>query len=378
MRASVIVSAVGDIAFSGESMHVVREVISPAARSCWAKSDLVIGNLEGPLFSAGNPVPGKCPLSSNPFWGAELAKLGITDVCIANNHMMDYGTEGLFNTLAELKDKGIRYFGAGRTKVEALAPVIVTIRGVRVALLGRSSVPVMSHCYATEAAPGVAWFDEKETQAAIAECRKAADLVILSMHWGIEHHRYPTPAQRALAKRLAGNGLHAILGHHPHVVQGIERIKNTVVAYSLGNCILDDFEWNFIDPAGKLGSRFIKMSDENRRGLIVDLGWKSGEPTVEVVPTRFSRFGTVEVDQLPDAGARLERLSWVLRLPVYQILWKIYAARMEWKLRLGPRIFSEGTLRKLGRVRMRHLKELGGLLHRSSRVARGKTTNPYD
>ena len=117
-------------------------------------------------------------------------------------------------------------------------------------------MPVSSACFAGAETPGVAWLDEAETVAALRSCRSRADMVVLIVHWGIEEYRYPSPEQRAQALRLQAAGADLILGHHPHVLQGVEENSRGVIAYSLGNFLFDEFDWAFEYPGRPAQSLF--------------------------------------------------------------------------------------------------------------------------
>lgn len=379
MKPRLVIGGVGDIAFKGFSRGDHASNVLGRAGDVWQACDLVIGNLEGPLSSRVSPsVEGKCPLSSDVSWSTVLHDAGVRVVSLANNHMMDYGPDGLKDTFNALRSASMSWAGAGLNIDEALAPLWVDHSGVKIAIVARSSVVVSSPCYATPTMPGVAPLDLGETESTLRGCRRRADIVVFCPHWGIEHHRYPSPEQRAMACRLIEAGADLILGHHPHVLQGAERIKTGVVAYSLGNFVLDDFDWTYRDRSGETHTTRIRMRDENRRGLIVSIAWEGGGlGPLKSIPTWFPLGGPVRIDQSRAARGEVERLSWPLKLPAYAVFWRLYAARMEWRLRLGPRVFG-GGFRRIRRFRFRHLLELVHLLRRSIRVASGRTTNPYE
>lgn len=138
------------------------------------------------------------------------------------------------DTLRHLSEAGLTVVGAGETADEAHAPRIVEAGGLRLAFLAYNQVPPESFA-ATATRPGHAWMDVGRMTAAVAAAREVADLVIVSCHWGIEYSAYPTASQARIAQALADAGAHLIVGHHPHVVQGVHYHADAFTAYSLGN-----------------------------------------------------------------------------------------------------------------------------------------------
>ncbi|MCL6551596.1 MAG: CapA family protein [Firmicutes bacterium] len=131
---------------------------SPGSAAVWEvfhRADLVFVNLEVPLTARGAPADKHVAFRADPPLAGELRAAGIDVVTLANNHMLDYGPEGLFDTLEALHRVGLPAVGAGRTLAEALAPAVLTARGVRVAFLGlASTLPVGSA--AAPDRPGIA------------------------------------------------------------------------------------------------------------------------------------------------------------------------------------------------------------------------------
>lgn len=376
---TVTFAAVGDISFAGSQADIPCTDILHELQEVWAGASLVCANLEGPLVTGGTPVLGKCTLRSAPEWAVFMREAGINVVSLANNHIMDYGVAGLESTLQALDAAGIRHVGAGRDIAEAQSPLFLECNGLQVAILARTSVVVSSPSYAGVGQAGVAWLDEVETLASITACRRQADLVVLLVHWGMEEHCYPTPTQRHLARRFVEAGIDLILGHHPHVLQGYERLGNAAVAYSLGNLILDDFEWCMVAKDGEEKIVQVQMQRENRTGVVLRGRLvNNGVADLELLPTEFPRGGPVRPESSPEVWKRLHRLNKAFSLPWYPTLWRLYAAKMEWELRFKPRLFSEGILHRLIKLRPRHLLELVSMIRRSSRVASGRTTNPYE
>jgi hypothetical protein len=379
MTSTVSIAAVGDISFTGPntecpSLSVLSEVI-PILKDC----NIMVGNLESPLVTDAEPIPGKCTLHGDPRWAEVLRAGGIILVSLANNHMMDYGETGLFSTIQALDSAGIKYLGAGRDKKEACAPLFLDIRSKRIAFLARTSVIVSSPCYATGNRPGVAFLDIEETKERIRACRQGADLVIVLMHWGLEEYSYPSPSQRRTAKGLIEAGADLILGHHPHVMQGFEKIGHGLVAYSLGNVLFDDIQWSFFDQDGQRQDRLIKLSKENRKGGILKVAFsENGIESYEFIPTYIEPGGPVRIENTLDRKQEFSRLCSRLHWPGYSALWRLYSISKEWELRLKP--ISIGRLKwaNLKKVRPKHFRELWEGMRRSGKITSEKSTNPYE
>ncbi len=160
-------------------------------------------------------------------------------VCIvANNHVTDFGAEGLLATLDALKGEGIRAVGAGANITEARAPVVLEVGGRKVAFLAYAETAArVGAIAATERTPGVAPLEPALVMADLRSAATEADDVWLFLHWGSEFVRYPDPGQRELARTFAEAGATLIVGTHPHVVAGRETMSSTPVYYSLGNFI---------------------------------------------------------------------------------------------------------------------------------------------
>ncbi len=378
--ASAVIDAVGDISFQGRYADTPSPYpFAGAAEHFSAGDSIVVGNLENPLVDQGTPVPGKCSLRGQVAWARVLADVGFHMLSLANNHIMDYGFEGLNSTMTALREQGIFFVGAGMNRSEACAPAIVTTNGVRVAFLGRSTVVVSSHCYAAENCPGVARFDLQETIDSLAICRAQADYVVLLMHWGLEQYHYPSPRQRELARILLGYGANAILGHHPHVLQGSETVCNGLVNYSLGNFLFDNFEWTAIAEGGCESHRTVALLPDNRCAGILRLHLAGGHTVLHSFhPTRILADYRVVLDT--SAGSQLiyAKLCSRLRISMYNVYWHVYSIHTELRRRILPMLRTRLSWRRLRKLRPRHFLEFARALRRSARISSQRSTNPYE
>jgi hypothetical protein len=372
--------AVGDISFEGPLAENPASACFSNIASELSQADLLVGNLECVLTSTQDRgIPGKCTLHGDTGWAHVLKLAGIDLLSLANNHIMDYGEQGLFSTIEALRRAGIRYVGAGANRREACSPLFLDVVGRRVAFLARTAVIVRSRSYAGENSPGVAFLDPDETAAAIHSSRSQADLVILLVHWGIEHYSYPSPTQRQTARRLAEAGADVILGHHPHALQGIEYVGPAVIAYSLGNFIFNEFEWTYVRRDGATFPQFSTLSPDNREGVIASFEWTGAKrPIVSLAYTRIEPTGRVGVERNLTRERKMMRLTAGIGRRWYRVWWQWYAMRREWHLRLRGEMSFRRLATNLYRLRSRHLRDLFGSIRRSARMVSEKSTNPYE
>lgn len=216
-------------------------------------ADIFLTNLECPLTSRGEKLEKNFAFRASPWLARVLVDGGVDVASLANNHLYDYGSEGLFDTLTSLQATGIGHFGAGGNLAAAREPAIVERNGLKVAFLGyfflgdRNIEPPA--IYATDTKPGVAGCfkgDECIGQMVEEDIKNAlekADIVVPYFHWGREAQDEVMPYQRTLAHRAVDAGAQLVLGAHPHVIHGIEEYKGVPIAYSLGNFIFGG-NWN--------------------------------------------------------------------------------------------------------------------------------------
>jgi poly-gamma-glutamate capsule biosynthesis protein CapA/YwtB (metallophosphatase superfamily) len=263
-------------------------------QSLLTQADLAFGNLESPLTTA-KYVRNGYNLVANPGSVGSLTYAGFDVVSLANNHSTDHGPAGLAETIRTLDGAGIAHVGAGATITAAYAVHLQVTGPITVAFLaydGTGGSTTVAGDTPGTGNVGAAWVGRD-----IARARKAASLVVVSVHWGQEYHSLPDRRQRALAQNLARAGADVIIGHHPHVVQPLEwltdngRSTPTLVAYSLGNFIFDQ-ECSAPTSEGALLSCTV-----GQNGLI----------SASLVPTRIRRM-QVHAAATDEAIAPLERM----------------------------------------------------------------------
>lgn len=266
MAASATLGAVGDLLLCGrydELMHSDQAGrVFGLMGEAFASSDIIVGNLECPLTKLGVARTDKLCLRGNPAYADVLAQAGFRVLSLANNHMLDYGLDGLRETRRVLDAAGIGAVGAGETLTAASQPLIAERNGLRIGFLAYCDRSTRPSDLATAAHFGVAPLDKDALLADIRRWRSEVDHLVLLLHWGLEYSPLPTPHQVDLAHTAIDAGVSLILGHHSHMLQGIEAYHSGVIAYSLGNCTDSDVDWQ--GPTRHYASQ---MTEADRQGL---------------------------------------------------------------------------------------------------------------
>jgi poly-gamma-glutamate capsule biosynthesis protein CapA/YwtB (metallophosphatase superfamily) len=245
--------AVGDILLDrgiarrieGGGPHIVfarvRDVISSA--------DLAFGNLECPLTDNCDRSRQRISFRANPRYVESLTDAGFDMLSLANNHSMDCGSRGLLETMSNLKRGGLLWSGAGETRAEAEAPVILTLKGIRIAFVSFTAVAPPANATVRDGGPAVALLPSRAALAqAVASARRESEVVAVSLHWGAEYSSRPSGEQVDLAHAAVEAGADLVIGHHPHTLAGMELIRRpegryALIAYSLGNFAFDSPRW---------------------------------------------------------------------------------------------------------------------------------------
>lgn len=202
--------------------------------------DLVCGNIECVLSDVGRREYSlrRLHMRGRPHTAALLAQWGFTVGNVANNHILEQGLPAAADTVVQLKKAGLAVIGCGQSEDFRKGPP----RFIRMELSGQgfylAGICLRQERYAFE---GDGTLEEILNEVKRLRSREPSAIVILSIHWGEELIEYPSLMQRQLADRFEEAGVHLVIGHHPHVVQGIDARKETLAAYSLGNFIFDSF-----------------------------------------------------------------------------------------------------------------------------------------
>lgn len=295
---TITVAAVGDMIFDRQVKALIAKSggEAPLAQVAerLAAADFTCGNLESPLSTGGTRAKGKEVCFRGDPRGAEGLQLaGFDAISIANNHALDYGSVALADTAATLDERGIAHSGAGAGLDAAWAPAVVEVGDATVAYLAFSHI-LPPGFTATDSRAGIAQGRANMDQVAAAVSSAAAehDYVIVSFHWGIEYVDDANAEQVRDARRAIDSGADLVIAHHPHVLQGVERYKAGLIAYSLGDFVFDHY-------SRKTGEAFI---------LDIALGpHGAGETTV--TPVYLDTYGRPAVVTGKEAQVILQRLE---------------------------------------------------------------------
>jgi poly-gamma-glutamate synthesis protein (capsule biosynthesis protein) len=196
-------------------------------------ADLRIVNCECPLTAARKPVwKSGAVFKGLPAHAEGLAAVPFEVATLANNHVFDYGLAGFRETLEVLRRNGIRTIGAGMTFEEATAPLKLTVKGARVTIVNFGEGEDLT---ASTGGPGVCGWEIDRLAGHIRKAKKRGDFVIAIGHAGLEYVPFPPPYVVEAFRSLSDAGADCVVGHHPHVPQGLEVRRGRLIAYSLGN-----------------------------------------------------------------------------------------------------------------------------------------------
>ncbi len=205
-------------------------------------ADVVVGNLETPVVEQ---LPAASPLSTPYRFGGSRAMVrdwlgDFTVLGLANNHALDLGDDGQRQSPAILASEGIVPIGASRLEAPSLRVETHVARGWRIAFIAVTTLLNVPDPPGGPQVPFVAQDDAIDVLVPlVASAREGHDLVVVFVHWGDEYFAAPSPAQQRVAHALVDGGADMVIGHHPHVLQGIERHGSGLVAYSLGNFLFE-------------------------------------------------------------------------------------------------------------------------------------------
>lgn len=240
----VVLAFGGDVHFEGaiesELRSSPRLVLASISRVL-EPADLAVVNLETAVTNRGAPASKAFVFRAPAAAFAALRAGGVDVASLANNHGLDYGEEGLRDSLAAAKRYRFPVIGAGLNDTQAYRPFRATIKGQRIAVIGATQVlddHLISSWTAGPGKPGLASAkDVPRLVRAVRAARASADTVVVFLHWGVELEQCPSTVQRTLAKQLVAAGADVIVGGHAHRVQGAGRMGSALVGYGLGNFV---------------------------------------------------------------------------------------------------------------------------------------------
>lgn len=237
-------------------------------RHVLSNADLVIGNLESVLSDVNLDRTDllSWEMRGDPVGARLLKETNVGVVNVANNHIMQHGVEAFDDMISLLKRNNIQVAGLIGQDGSSCEPTIVAVQGKRIGILGYG-FEEDTYGHPLRYAYGPKCNIEKD----ISGIRGSVDVIVVSCHWGLEFMSYPSPHTVMQARGLVNCGADIVVGHHSHVVQGCEKYKNSLIAYSMGNFLFD------------------MLWDESfRNGMILEVILNKGEMAFESIPTDIS------------------------------------------------------------------------------------------
>lgn len=303
------------------------------------ESDINITNLECPLTENNKPISKVGPLLKAPLSGVEVLKKGhFTIAALANNHILDFGYEGLKSTIDSCQDAGIETVGAGLTKDEINRHLIVSIKNKS---FGFINVAESEFSVLTNKNYGANPIDIPDIFNKIKFLKKSVDKVIIIAHGGHEFYKYPSPEVVKRYRMFIDFGANAVIGHHPHCHSGYEAYNNGLIFYSLGNFI---FDWPDMKKLGWNEGYAVQLSFSDDTVDFNIIPYKQG--TEDIPGVRL-----LKVSEKQDFDKELIEINNVIANPdLLQSKWETYVDNMENKYMMliqpTPRIVKALQSRK--------------------------------
>ncbi len=260
----------------------LNQCVDPNLQRRMAAADIFMLNHEYTISARGSRLDKYYTFRADPSRMHILQELSVDLVSLANNHIYDYGYDAFADTIALLDQAGIRHVGGGLNQSAAEEVVYYTVKGVTIGVVSASRAEKYVITPKAEGDnPGVFWmYDETRLLEVAADAATRCDYLVAYLHWGTEDSKYFENYQHRIAEELENVGVDAIIGGHPHVVQGMEYVNDMPVLYSMG-----DFWFN----------------GEDKYSIMVQLDiYKDGSSNVEIIPCRQQGYAIHEITD--DAG----------------------------------------------------------------------------
>ncbi len=248
-KGNLSITVTGDVMF-GRNMPGVLSLDSSPYRyidNVTGNTDILLVNTENPFTTSGDAVKPDVPLKASPDYIPLLnGTSGMVISANANNHVFDYGIEGMRDSIENLDSYGIAHIGAGENKAEATKPITIEKEGHKISIFNymdsenfqeydQSVMPK-----ATDDGPGYSAWDNEESVEQIRQAKEnGSDIIIVYMHYGNEYSRSPNENQKEISHLAIDAGASAVVGSHAHVTQGIEMYNGKPIFYNLGNFMFD-------------------------------------------------------------------------------------------------------------------------------------------
>lgn len=266
---NVSIAVTGDVMFARNMANVLSLGSSPFAgvSNVTSNVDLLLINFENAATSSENAVKPDVPLKCNPGFVVLARANNNTVAALANNHVCDYGIQGMRDTFNALEKANITHLGAGNDEAEAHKAVTQEINSRNITILNymdsnnfaEYSYEVLP--YANGSAPGYSAYKSSDAKNQISQANESGNFVIAFMHYGNEYTTSPNEDQIKISHELIDYGADVVVGAHPHVAQGIEMYKGKPIFYSLGDFIFD------LEAEGTLDNYFVEINLTGDQGM---------------------------------------------------------------------------------------------------------------
>jgi len=361
----LVINVVGDIGYpshwaGGAGIDAAKAELFAQVRPILATGDLNFANLECPFTELRPTLRARWPISCPPVRLSYVLDAGFNLFSLANNHAFDAGVEGLVDTQrllheANRPDRPLWWAGTGLTRALAREPLLFTPPGKheRLAFLAVANASPNG---------GVASIYDEDLTERIRDAAKGADIVLVSVHGGTEWTHKPTMAVEKRYRELVDAGATVVIGHHPHVIQGVERYRQGLIIYSLGNFSFGFLQSVLVDKGWRLYSLMGRLTFHPHELAQVELipcyadnqhDWTLGQQTL------LARHVTPQLLAGPFAQAVLDELD--------RFTAAIDSAQPTHLVRLGDRDFvdlggSTSTLAAPGALIDQQTREYQGVL----------------
>lgn len=244
----VSLSFAGDISFANDYTPAqnytrlgINGAFSEGIQLTMKEADIFMLNNEFCYTTSTTPIAGKTyTFKADPGLVSRLDEMGVDIVSIANNHAYDFGEQGFIDTMNTLKDAKIPYVGGGVNLEDAGNNIVYfIINGIKIGYIAATQVerdlPILTQPATEDSAGVIRCFESEMVCEMIAEAEKNCDFVIVYPHWGTELMKEIQEDQQALAHAFIDAGADAVIGGHPHCLQGAEYYQDVPIFYSLSN-----------------------------------------------------------------------------------------------------------------------------------------------
>lgn len=241
----IVMLFAGDVYFSDHVLNAydsgggIQGILDEGIRREIQEADIFMVNQEFPFTVRGTAAQDKQFTFRVPESRIHILKeMGVDIVTLANNHILDFGPEGLLDSCKALDEAGIERVGGGKDFKEASALKTIIVGQKTIGFLGMSRVYMDASWAAGKDHPGVfSTYDTTWPLKAIEEARDACDYLVVYVHWGVEREETPKDYQRAMGRAYIDAGADLVVGSHPHVLQPVEEYNGKTMVYSLGNFV---------------------------------------------------------------------------------------------------------------------------------------------